>query len=127
MTFLDLVSEKQLTLYKISTMCGLPKTTLHDISSGKSDLLNCTGKTLLDISKALGVSIEDLLILEREDKKEQFPLFLNKSIKNLRKAIRTNSSLIDCYYDELASSINVAEVDGYITKEIANKLRMRYL
>lgn len=126
MTFLDLISGKHLTNYKISKAGILPLTTLQDISSGKTSLLNCNGKTLLALSKYLQTTIEELLLLETEENKETFPSFLNVSISSLRKAIRDDSTLIDCYYDELASSINVAEVEHYITHETANRLRRRY-
>ena len=85
-----------------------------------------TGKTLLAISKTLNVSIEDLLSLEREEAKTVLPGFLIESINDYRKAIRKDSTLIDCYSDQLNSSINVAEVEGLISKEQADRLRMRY-
>lgn len=127
MTFLDLLSYNHLTAYQLSLDSGIPKTTIQDICSGKSNLLNCDGRTLLELSKRLNTSIEQLLDLEKEEQKTLFPKFLNISIDNLRKSIRDNSSLIDSYYDELMSSINVAEVDHYISKETADRLRKRYL
>ena len=126
MTFLDLLSDKKTTVYTLSRDCGVPKTTLTDIASGKADILECSGKTLLAISKALGVSIEYLLSLEREESKSLLPEFLMNSIVEYRKAIRKNSSLIDCYGDQLNSSINVAEVERLISKEQADRLRERY-
>ncbi|MCQ2799718.1 MAG: helix-turn-helix domain-containing protein [Bacilli bacterium] len=126
MTFLDLISEKRLTVYKICKASKLPLTTLQDISSGKTLLLNCSGRTLLGLSKVLNVSIEELLSLEPEEDKNLFPPFLSHSIDSLRKAVRTESTLIDCAYDELASSINVAEIEQCITHEMADRLRKRY-
>ena len=126
MTFLDLLAEKKLTVYSLSLESGVPKTTLTDISSGKADILECSGKTLLAISKALNVSIEELLSLEREESKTLLPKFLLDSISDYRKAIRKGSTLIDCYSDQLNSSINVAEVEHLISKEQANRLRARY-
>ena len=126
MTFLDLLSEKKTTVYSLSIDSGIPRTTLSDIASGKADLLECSGKTLLAISKSLNVSIEDLLSLEREEAKTLLPGFLLDSIKEYRKAIRKDSTLIDCYSDQLNSSINVAEVENLISKEQANRLRTRY-
>ena len=126
MTFLDLLSEKKTTVYSLSIYSGIPRTTLTDIASGKADILECTGKTLLAISKSLNVSIEDLLSLEREEAKTLLPGFLLDSIKEYRKAIRKDSTLIDCYSDQLNSSINVAEVENLISKEQANRLRARY-
>lgn len=126
MTFLDLLSEKKMTVYSLSNQSGIPKTTLSDIASGKADILDCSGKTLLLISKNLNVTIEDLLSLEREEAKTILPGFLYDSIVEYRKAIRKDSTLIDCYSDQLNSSINVAEVEHLISKELADRLRARY-
>ena len=105
---------------------GVPKTTLTDIASGKADILECTGKTLLAISKALKISIKKLLMLEKEEPKASLPQFLIESISDYRKAIRTDSTLLDCYSDQLNSSINVAEVEHLISKDVADRLRNRY-
>ena len=126
MTFLDLLADKKTTVYALSIDSGVPKTTLADISSGKTDILECSGKTLLAISKALNVSIEKLLSLEREEPRTLLPGFLLDSISEYRKAIRKDSTLIDCYSDQLNSSINVAEVEQLISKDMANRLRARY-
>ena len=126
MTFLDLLSEKKTTVYSLSSESGIPKTTLTDIASGKADIFECSGKTLLAISRCLHVSIEYLLSLEREEAKTSLPAFLLDSINDYRKAIRKDSTLIDCYNDQLNSSINVAEVEHLISKELADRLRARY-
>ena len=126
MTFLDLLSEKKTTVYSLSIDSGIPRTTLTDIASGKADILECSGKTLLAISKSLNVSIEDLLSLEREEAKTLLPGFLLDSIKEYRKAIRKDRTRIDCYSDQLNSNINIAEVENLISKEQANRLRSRY-
>lgn len=126
MTFLDLLADKKTTVYSLSIHSGIPKTTLADIASGKSDLLECSGKPLLAIAKALKVSIEYLLSLEREEAKTLLPRFLWDAITEYRKAIRKDSNLIDCYSDQLNSSINVAEVENLISKETAARLRARY-
>ena len=73
-TFLDLLSEKN-TVYTLSLDSGVPRTTLTDIASGKANILECSGKTLLAISKTLNVSIENLLSLEREEVKTVLPGF----------------------------------------------------
>ena len=126
MTFLDLLAERKTTVYSLSLHSGIPKTTLTDIASGKADILECSGKTLLAISKSLHISIEELLELEREEAKTLLPDFLLDSISEYRKALRKESTLIDCYSDQLNSSINVAEVEHLISKEQADRLRARY-
>ena len=126
MTFLDLLAEKKTTVYSLSLDSGVPKTTLTDIAAGKSDILECSGRTLLAISKSLNVSVEELLSLEKEEAKTLLPPFLLDSINDYRKAVRKDSTLIDCYSDQLNSSINVAEVEHLISKEQADRLRNRY-
>ena len=126
MTFLDLLANKKTTVYSLSLDSGVPKTTLTDIASSKADILECSGRTLLAISKTLNVSVEDLLSLEKEEAKTLLPEFLLESINEYRKAIRKDSTLVDCYIDQLNSSINVAEVENLISKEQADRLRARY-
>ena len=131
MTFGDLLIKKNYTVYRLSKESGVPKTTIFDISSGKSNLLDCSGRNLLKISKCLGVSIEDLLSLDQElynptyDK--NIPAFLAESIDNIKKAKKKKSSLLDCYLDEANSSINVCEIENFISKEQADYLRKKYL
>lgn len=126
MTFLDLLAYKKMTIYSLSKKSGIPKTTLADIASGKTNILDCSGKTLLAVSKSLNVSIEELLSLEREEARTLLPNFLYDAISEYRKSLREDSALIDCYSDQLNSSINVAEVEHLISKEHANRLRRRY-
>ena len=131
MTFSDLLINKNLTVYKLSKDSGVPKTTVFDISSGKSNILDCSGRNLLKLSKCLGVSIEDLLNLDQElynpVYEKNIPAFLAESIKNMKKAKRNKTSLFDCYLDEVNSSINVCEVENLISKEQADYLRKKYL
>lgn len=126
MTFLDLLAYKKITVSSLSAKSGIPRSTLTDIASGKSDILECSGKTLLAISKCLNMTIEKLLALEREEAKTLLPGFLLDSIVQYRKAIRKDSTMLDCYSDQLNSSINVAEVENLISSEQANRLRKRY-
>lgn len=126
MTFKDLLAEKGLTVYRLSKISDLPKSTLNDIATGKVELLDCSGRTLQKISKCLNVKIEKLLELEPEEATTVLPEFLNDSIDDYRKAVRKRTTLIDCYSDQLNSSINVAEVESLISKETAQRLRKRY-
>lgn len=126
MTFADLLAYKKITVYLLSKLSGIAKTTINDIASGKTNILDCSGKTLSALSNALNISVDKLLSLEEEEANTTLPLFLNDSIKEYRKAIRTDSTLTDCYNDQLRSSINAAEVENMISKERANRLRNRY-
>ncbi|MCI5670122.1 MAG: helix-turn-helix transcriptional regulator [Candidatus Enterosoma sp.] len=126
MTFKDLLAEKGLTVYRLSKISDLPKSTLNDIATGKVELLDCSGRTLQKISNCLNIKIEKLLELEPEEATTVLPEFLNDSIDDYRKAVRKRTTLIDCYSDQLNSSINVAEVESLISKETAQRLRKRY-
>lgn len=126
MTFLDFISEKGYSVYKLSKKSGLALTTLQDIASGKNNLEDCKGKTLLSLSRALKVSIEDLLSLEREEATGVFPEFLSESITEYRVKTRKESSLAGECWEQLRSSINVAEVENLISHETATRLRKRY-
>ena len=131
MTFNDILIEKGITVYRLSKKSGIAKTTLFDIASGKSNILDCSGRILMKIASELNLSIEELLSLDKELYnpvfEEELPPFLDESIKQLKKARRQDSFLLDCYYDETNSTINVCEVEQLITSEQANYLRKKYL
>lgn len=131
MTFNELLEKKSYTVYKLSNESKVAKTTIFDIASGKTNILDCTGRNLLKLSNALNVSIEDLLELEQElynpIYEKNVPTFLLESIENLKTAKKKKSSLLDCYYDELNSTINVCEVENIISNDHANYLRKKYL
>ena len=56
-----LLRQKGFTKYRLSKLSGLSFTTISEITTGKTLIKNCTGETLLNIAKALDVTIEDLL------------------------------------------------------------------
>ena len=66
MGLLDILNEQNITMYKLSMLSGVPKTTINDICSGKSSLEHCKTKTVLQIAQALEYSIEELLIKSGE-------------------------------------------------------------
>ena len=55
------------------------------------------------------------------------PQYLINSICDLIKAEQENSSLWDCYYDDVYGSINGALHDNEISNEIAVELRKNFL
>jgi len=56
-----LLSEKQITKYRLAKSSGVSQTTINDICSGKVSIKNCTGETLYRLAKTLDVSVESLL------------------------------------------------------------------
>lgn len=57
----ELLEQKAVTKYWFSKNSGIPYTTVCDLCSGKTKLENCSAKTVFQIAKALGVSMESLL------------------------------------------------------------------
>ena len=60
------LEQMNMTKYKLSKISGVSFTTISEITTGKSKIKNCTGDTLYRLSKAMGVTIEDLLTEEME-------------------------------------------------------------
>ena len=61
MTLKEHIEQKNLTKYKLSKISGVSFTTISEITTGKSNIKNCTGDTLYRLAKALDITIEDLL------------------------------------------------------------------
>lgn len=131
MTITELLDQKEFTIYKLSKVSGISKTTLFDIFSGKSNILDCRLRVILKLSKALGVSINELVSLEpvlyNPSYEENLPEFLLEDIKFIKNKKNKNNPLYNCYLDETNSSINVCEIENLISKEQAIYLRNKYL
>lgn len=137
------LNERNMTMYHLSKISGIPKTTVIDICSGKSSLEKCSAKTVYLIAKALGLTMEDLLVVDDcydeygrpADKtylEHGLPEFLQISLDRYKQAEKDISegkevSLLDCYYCELQSDINSCEVNGIITSDHAWYLREKFL
>ncbi len=128
-------------MYHLSKISGVPKTTVIDICAGRSSLEKCSAKTVLLIAKALNCSMEELLEPDYDINGKPvdnsylecgLPAFLMDSLSNFKAAIEKQQSgvivsLIDCYYCELQSDINSAEINNMISSEQAWYLRGKYL
>jgi transcriptional regulator with XRE-family HTH domain len=57
----QLLTQNNITRYRLAKQSGIPQTTMTDICSGRAKLENCSGETLYRISKTLGVSMESLI------------------------------------------------------------------
>ena len=140
-----ILNEKGMTMYHLSKASGVPKTTVIDICSGKSDIGACNAKTVLLLSKALGCSMEDLMKIDtasyRKDTglpksearyEKGLPDYLRKSIE----AMNATWALLDAGKDDLHrdlnwcdlnADINSAETEQEISSEQAWYLREKYL
>lgn len=141
MTIQQLLQDMQMSRYYLSKISGIPWTTLADIYSGKTLLDRCSAETLSKLSKALDISIEELLNLETEsekstvsgkpNKKSYLEIGLsesvNKAIKDYLQGEREKVFHLDCLWDELYGAINADLWAGLITEEQASYLREKYL
>lgn len=127
--------------YRLSKISGIPWATLADIYSGKTNLKRCGAGTLSKLSKALGLSIEELLALEivpeknTTDGKPNSKTYLETGLsENIEKAIKEyllgdkeQVLHLDCLWGELYGAINADLWAGSITQEQASYLRDKYL
>jgi len=126
-----LLTDKGYTVYILSKKTGISKTTLFDIFSGKSNILDCRVRIIMKIADALNCDIKDLIALEpilyNPAFEENLPPFLKDNIMFIKDKRNKNNPLFDCYLDEANSSINVCEIENLISKEQADYLRNKYL
>lgn len=143
MTLQAILDHRNMTKYKLSQLSGVPKTTVIDICSGKSSIEKCSAKTVLQLAKALGCSMESLLETEEYDTETGLPAdkaylecglpdFLLSSIGAMQASWDRvdrgeQDNRWDCYYCELQSDINTCEVNGLISEDQAWYLRDKYL
>ena len=57
----DLLRERNISMYRLSQISGVPKTTIIDICSGKSSIGNCSAKNVYAIATAMDCTVEFLL------------------------------------------------------------------
>ena len=136
MTLQQVMKEKGLTRYQLSKTSGIPWATLSDICSGRTKLERCSGNTLMKLSGALGLSLEQLLALKVEEKRlpaetdaqeAGLPADLQKAIREYLEGERTHSKHLDCLWDELYAAINATQWGGEISPAQADYLRSKYL
>lgn len=146
MTLQLLLDQKNITKYHLSKISGVPKTTIIDICSGQSSIDRCSAKTVLQIAKALGCTMEDIMMLEEPKKYNAetglpednsylecgLPEYLKTSLDNMKKSWAIEDSgqrdyHWDLYWGELNADINSAEIDKSISSEQAWYLREKYL
>jgi plasmid maintenance system antidote protein VapI len=144
MTFQELLNQKHITKYYLSKISGVPKTTITDICTGKSEIERCSAKTVYQLSLALNCTMEDIMSLaSRYDSKTGLPKdksylecglpqFLQASIEMMKTAwekLDSGEKYIhwDGDYCSLQSDINIAEVNQIISEEQAWYLREKYL
>lgn len=147
MTLQEYIDSLNITKYRLSQISGVPKTTVIDICSGKSSLQKCSARTVQQLAKALGCTMEYIMSLDTIDtgydrktglpKSKKYlecnlPPYLQSSLENMIASWEIVDSgkkdyHWDMYWSELNADINSAEVEQEISAEQAWYLREKYL
>ena len=141
MTLQTMLFEKKMTMYRLSKLSGVPKTTVLDICSGKSSIGGCNAKTVLQLSQALGCTMEELMQIDNADYDKNtgkpknnsylekgLPKYLSDSILSMIESWKIeDSGKRDIHWCELNADINSAETEQEISSEQAWYLRRKYL
>ena len=145
MTLQTMLAEKQMTMYRLSKLSGVPKTTVFDICSGKSSIGGCNAKTVLQLSRALDCTMEELMQIDNADYdrntgkpknnaylEKGLPKYLSDSLSAMIESWKIeDNGKRDIHWDihwcELNADINWAETEQEISSEQAWYLRRKYL
>ena len=145
MNMQSMLQARNMSMYRLSQISGVPKTTVIDICSGKSDIEGCTARTVMQLSRALGCSMEELMQIDnaRYDRETGLPKdesylekglpgYLQKSIAAMQASWKiVDSGKRDLHWDlvwcELNADINSAETEQEISSDQAWYLRRKYL
>ena len=145
MTIQSMLQERNISMYRLSQISGVPKTTVIDICSGKSNIEGCTAKTVMQLSRALGCTMEELMMIDnaRYDRmtglpkdesylEKGLPAYLQRSVAAMQESWAIMDSgkkdlHWDIYWSELNADINSAETEQEISGDQAWYLRRKYL
>ena len=89
----EIMEKNGMTTYRLSKNSGIPYTTVNDICNNKVSLAKCNSETVYKLSKALNVSMEELLepfIISRPD----FELFKS----NVCHSLKVRNDEVNMYY-----------------------------
>jgi len=93
----ELLTQKNVTKYRLSKQSGVPFATISDICTGKAKIEKCAAGTLYKLSKALDVTMEDL-IADSMEYRQSFETFKSNVCHQVK-----NIGDIDFIIDTLAS------------------------
>ena len=61
MTVNEIITKNNISKYRLAKNSDIPYMTINDICNGKTNLAECSAKTIYKIAKTLGVSMEELI------------------------------------------------------------------
>jgi len=145
MNLRTMLNERNMSMYRLAKISGVPNTTVIDICSGKSSIEGCNAKTVYRLAKALNCSMEELMTVDTSNYdmgtglpksdaylEKELPPYLERSLAAMKRSWEIeDSGGRDMHWDvcwcELNADINAAENEQSISKEQAWYLRRKYL
>ena len=145
MTLKAMLNERKWSMYRLSRLSGVPKTTVIDICSGKSDITLCSAKTVYRLATALNCPMETLMEPDEsryDDRtglpkdpsylEKGLPPYLMRSLQAMKRswAVEDGGKTDphwDLFWCELNADINSAENERSISAAQADYLRRVYL
>ena len=120
-----LLYEKNMSIYRLSKVSGIPYATVNDICNGKTKLEKCSGETIYKLAQSLGVSMEELLepYLHKRSSFENFKsavchrLKLSGDIPFIAETLQSNE--IRVYFDRkwYSESLYLLAMLDYVSRE----------
>ena len=80
----ELINERNMSVYELSKKSNNPYTTLNDVVKGKTQLKRCSAETVYKLSKALHISMEELMDNPSE-KRISFELYKSNVCHELKR------------------------------------------
>ena len=83
---------------------------------------------LLESAMEQKLQHERMLLMREQSYEYGLPAYLQHDLDAYKEGLKHGSTLLDCLWSELYSSINIAEInEGIITPEHADYLRQKFL
>ena len=57
------LEQQGMSKYRLAQISGVPKTTIMDICAGRSEIGRCAARTIQQLARALGCTMEDIMAL----------------------------------------------------------------
>jgi transcriptional regulator with XRE-family HTH domain len=145
MNLQTMLNEKGMTMYHLSKVSGVPKTTVINICSGKSEIDACKARTVQRLAKTLGCTMDELMQIDAANYRREsglpkgdlrfekgLPTYLEESIDAMISSWKIkDAGGKDIHWDlnwcDLNADINSAETEQEISSEQAWYLREKYL
>lgn len=85
-------------------------------------------EVLLESAMEQKLQHERMMLLREQSYEYGLPAYLQHDLDAYKEGLKHGSTLLDCLWSELYSSINIAEInEGVITPEHADYLRQKFL